>query len=119
MTEPSKFKERAKERRDYVERNIGKISSASMAQHLGVTLSAIENIRAGLRKKSAQAGTPVPSPTYSIKSAQPLTKAQLEQRKKERFAYPPGQLPWRAERMHGPVYVPAETSYRGQQKSTT
>ena len=38
-------------------------------------------------------------------------RARME---KERFAYTPETLPWRAERMLGPVYVPTGMTYRGQ-----
>lgn len=38
-------------------------------------------------------------------------RARME---KERFAYTPETLPWRAERMLGPVYVPTGMAYRGQ-----
>lgn len=53
------------------------------------------------------------------KAPPPLTAAQIARREKERFVYPPGQLPWRAERMRGPVYVPAGMSYRGQTQRST
>ena len=49
----------------------------------------------------------------------PMSAAQLARREKERFYYPPEALPWRAEKMRGPVYVPESVSYRGQTQRST
>ena len=65
-------------------------------------------------------GTKVPqkSDTYSVtpkaQYVAPMSAAMRARMEKERFVYPPGQLPWRAERMLGPVYVPTGMTYRGQ-----
>lgn len=58
-------------------------------------------------------------PNVQLKGPPPMSQAQIAQREKERFSYPPDALPWRAQAMQGPAWVPPPLSYRGQiQRST-
>lgn len=98
----------AQERRAFIEKNIGILTSKEMASVLGVSLGLVEKNRAALRIGS------VSSPTTPVRGPTPLTPAQRARREKERFVYSPESMPWRAQKMLGDVYVPVPVTYRGQ-----
>lgn len=77
--------------------------------------------RPAVSKSPAKTAKPAQqkSSAPTVKLPPPLTAAQLARREKERFYYPPEALPWRAEKMRGPVYVPESVSYRGQTQRST
>ena len=56
---------------------------------------------------------------FNIKGPPPMNQAQIAQREKERFSYPPDALPWRAQAMQGPAWVPPPMTYRGQTQRST
>ena len=98
----------AQERRAFIEKSIGTLTSKEMASALGVSLGLVEKNRTALRIGS------VSSPTTPVKGPPPLTPEQLAKREKERFVYSPESMPWRAQKMLGDVYVPTGMTYRGQ-----
>lgn len=102
------------------------IASAAKTWHLKKERSVIlQNKAAGanaLNQKKREVDQK--SQSFAIKTSipkapPPLTAAQIARREKERFYYPPEALPWRAEKMRGPVYVPESVSYRGQTQRST
>lgn len=76
-----------------------------------------QRVLATAKKAAPVRGAPAPKERHTqavAKAPPPMTPAMRARMEKERFHYPEGQLPWRAERMRGPVYIPTELHYRGQ-----